>query len=64
MDSSAILFQSIPGTVLVKLPEYQNSVAGVRFWLVNSAGMALESTGMSGILQEYVPPIPAGIWSF
>ena len=52
--SSAIPFRSIPGTVLVKLLEYQNSVAGVKFWLVNSTGMAPESAGMTRIWQEYV----------
>ena len=54
LDSSAIPFQSIPGTVPVKLPEYQNSVAGVKFWLANSTGMVPESAGMTGIQQEYV----------
>ena len=54
LDSSAIPFQSIPGTIPLKLPEYQNSVAGVKFWLVNSTGMALEFTRMTGIWQEYV----------
>ena len=47
-------FQSNPGTIPLKLPEYQNSVAGVKFWLVNSTGMALEFTRMTGIWQEYV----------
>ena len=42
VPSSAIPFRSILGTVLVK------------FWLVNSTGMALESAGMTGIQHEYV----------
>ena len=53
-NSSAIPFWSIPGTVLVKLLEYQNSVTGVKFWLVNSSGMTPEFAGMTGIWQEQV----------
>ena len=55
LDSSAIPLQSIPGTVPVKLPEHQNSVAGVKFWLVNC--------GIQRGLYS-APLIPAGIRSF
>ena len=52
--NSSATFWSIPGTVPVKLPEYQNSVAGAKFWLVKSTEMAPESAGMTRIWQEYV----------